>query len=69
MSLRTTMITAATVAAVATDGILAAPAGAATPAAPAGAKCDNGHGKVREGTAMHTTLGTWYCRNRHWSYK
>ena len=65
MSLRTTMITAAAVAAVATGGILATPAGAA----PAGAKCDKGHEKVREGTVMHTRLGTWYCRNGHWSVR
>ena len=64
MSLRTTMITAGAVAAVATGGILPAPAGAT-----AGAKCDRGHEKVREGTVMHTRLGTWYCRNGHWSVK
>lgn len=69
MSLRTTMITAAAVAAVATGGILAAPAGAAALTAPAGTKCDSGHGKVRDGASMHTRLGTWYCRKGHWSYK
>lgn len=66
MSLRTTMITAAAVAAVTTGGILAAPADAAALAAPAGTKCDNGHGKVREGTTMRTRLGTWVCKKGRW---
>jgi len=69
MSLRTTMTTATAVAAVATGGILAAPAGAVAPAVPAGAKCDSGHGMVREGTVLHTRIGTYTCRNGNWSYK
>ena len=66
MSLRTTVIRATAVAAVATGGILAAPAGAAMPVAPASAKCSNGHGMVREGAVMHTRLGTWICRKGRW---
>lgn len=67
MSLRTTMIAATTLAVVATGGILAAPADAAVSAAPASAKCTNGHGTVREGTVMHTRLGTWVCRKGRWA--
>ena len=69
MSLRTTILTAtaAAVAAVATSGILSPPAGAATPALSSGTKCDRGNEKVREGTVMHTRLGTWVCRKGRWT--
>lgn len=66
MALRTIMITVTAVAAVATGGILAAPAGATVSAAPASAKCDRGNGTVREGTVIHTRLGTWVCKKRRW---
>ncbi len=65
MSLRTTMIAAAAVV-VATGGILAAPAGATASTAHSGAKCHRGDDLVREGTVMHTRLGTWVCKKGKW---